>query len=401
MTRKTTLAAALAALVLCLAGPALAAAPIGAQAGTLDEALLRMNREVPGFGGLFHDAEGRVHVYLTETGDAALLERLGGDVQVHRGDYEFSDLYRWREALGALFARGDVVFLDVDETRNRVRVGVEAGRALATRSFDRELVRLRVPREAVEFVETDPIYELNHNVQHSFNPVPGGVEIGFSNFVCTLGFNVRFGDAGPCYFITNDHCSNVQGVTDGTQYFQPFGGVNIGQEVFDPPFFVGGACPVGFQCKFSDSTAAVYYNATMCEFARIARTFFNSIVINPATPRWFIVGKNYAPTANQRQIKQGRTTGLTAGALSGTCMNIQAAGTNIIRLCQNLVSSAATIVQGGDSGSPVFTLAPGSDQKVELAGILWGGNLPAGTTFVYSPIANVEADFGVLLPVGP
>ena len=397
MIRKLSLSLAVVALALCLAGSA-----FGQPAGSLDQDLLRMNREIPGFGGLFHDAEGRTHVYLTERGDVSLLKRLASDVQVLAGDYEFSQLYDWREELGALFALGDVVYLDIDETRNRVRVGVVAGSALATGSFDKELARLGVPRAAVELVESEPFFERVHTVQGAFNPVPGGVEIGWSTFACTLGFNVRFSNAGSCYFITNDHCSNIQGVTDLTQYFQPFGGANIGFERFDPPFFVGGACPAGFQCKFSDSTAAVYYNASDCEFGRIARTSLNSLIVDHTNPSWFIVGKNYAPGFNQRHLKQGRSTGLTSAALNATCVNVQAAGTNIVRLCQNLVgaSPGPVILLPGDSGSPVFTIAPGSNLKVLLAGILWGGTA-ANDIYVYSPIANVETDFGITLPVGP
>src|SRR5207302_10353156 len=53
-------------------------------------------------------------------------------------------------------------------------------------------------------------------------------------------------------------------------------------------------------------------------------------------------------------------------------------------LCQDQVSAG---VGAGDSGSPVFAIASGND--VQLRGILWGGTLD-GTSFVYSPIANIE-----------
>ena len=85
--------------------------------------------------------------------------------------------------------------------------------------------------------------------------------------------------------------------------------------------------------------------------------------------------------------KVGRTTGWSQGDVTGTCVNTGVSGTNIVQLCQDHVNAS---VGGGDSGSPVFSITdnPAIDD-VELKGILWGGN-SAGTTFVYSPIANVE-----------
>jgi hypothetical protein len=70
----------------------------------------------------------------------------------------------------------------------------------------------------------------------------------------------------------------------------------------------------------------------------------------------------------------------------------------VIRLCQDFVAAGTTIVAGGDSGSPVFKLADIPDTaevEVELYGVLWGGSSD-GTTFVYSPLTNIEKDLGTL-----
>jgi hypothetical protein len=56
-------------------------------------------------------------------------------------------------------------------------------------------------------------------------------------------------------------------------------------------------------------------------------------------------------------------------------------------------NSAAVIVQGGDSGSPVFRIESGGD--VTLLGNLWGGN-SSGTLFVYSPLSGIETELGEL-----
>ena len=61
-------------------------------------------------------------------------------------------------------------------------------------------------------------------------------------------------------------------------------------------------------------------------------------------------------------------------------------------LCQTFVTASGVIVQGGDSGSPVFAIYNGGN-NVTLLGGLWGGN-QSGTQFVYSPIANIEAELG-------
>ena len=87
--------------------------------------------------------------------------------------------------------------------------------------------------------------------------------------------------------------------------------------------------------------------------------------------------------------KIGRTTGWTQGNVRYTCVNTFVSGTNTVQLCQTWVDAG---VGGGDSGSNVFVQTGGG---VTLVGILWGGN-SSGTTFVYSPIANIEQELGAL-----
>ena len=82
--------------------------------------------------------------------------------------------------------------------------------------------------------------------------------------------------------------------------------------------------------------------------------------------------------------KVGRTTGWTAGQVTATCVDVLVLGSLNADLCQDVVSAG---VGAGDSGSAVFAITSGND--VQLRGILWGGNLD-GTSFVYSPIANIE-----------
>ena len=239
---------------------------------------------------------------------------------------------------------------------------------------------------------------LQTTVQGAFDPIPGGVQINFPGFLCTLGFNVELG--GHCYFVTNDHCTATSGQNDSTPYGQPLlSGGTVATEVFDPPFFSGAGCFPNAICRFSDAAVARYADPAMCEFGRIARTPVNSLNLdNP--DRWTIVSKQLTPFQNQLVAKQGRTTGRTEGRVQATCQDTGVSGTNPlqVRLCQATVTNnGQVVVQGGDSGSPVFRRRV-STSVAQLVGILWGGNVQ-GTEFVYSPMENIETDFGRSLPV--
>ena len=361
-----------------------------------DEGLALLNQELPGFGGMFYDDKGALNVYMVEGRSAGVSDLFGAEAQVLAGQYEFSQLQHYRESLRDLLGDSDIVLIDVDERLNRVRVGVDRNAGeLATRSAENRVASFSVPAEAVVFERVDPIHPMAHTLSSAFNPVPGGVEINFPGFLCTLGFNVRFGDAGPCYFMTNSHCTNVQGGVESTPYLQPAGGASIGTEIYDPTYFSGAPCPAGRVCRYSDSAGAIYNSPGLCEFGAIARTTApGSVAINHAIPRWKIVAKLASPTVGMLMAKTGRTTGWSEGPVVATCVDTAVAGTNITLLCQSFVNAA---VGGGDSGSPVFRRRLDSS-LAQLAGLLWGGN-GAGTQFVFSPMANIEFEVGGALPV--
>lgn len=394
--RLHTLTTLIGLAALLLAMPALAQTHPMLGLTTFDEGLVLLNRELPGFGGMFYDQEGHLNVYMVGGRQEGVVELFGADAQVLPGRYELAQLQRWRESMRDLLAEPGILLLDVDETLNRVRVGIDrASPRLATRSLERGLAERRIPREAVVFEETDPILPMV-TLSDPFNPVPGGVEINFPGFLCTLGFNLRFGGAdSPCYFMTNSHCTSIQGGVESTPYFQPAGGAHIGTEVYDPTYFTGAPCPVGRQCRYSDSAGALYDSPGLCEFGKIARTTgIGSTTVDPNAPRWMIVSKLGSPTVGQLMAKVGRTTGWTEGTVVATCVDTGVAGTNVTQLCQSFVNAG---VGPGDSGSPVFRRRLDSS-LAQLAGILWGGN-GAGTQFVFSPMDNIEFEVGRPLPV--
>ena len=134
-----------------------------------------------------------------------------------------------------LFELAGVVFTDADETTGRLVVGV----------MDREvegLVRARlhvlgVESESVDVVETEPIFPMA-TLRDQVRPVVAGLQIRFSGYLCSLGFNAT--RAAVAGYVTASHCSDKQGSVDGTLYYQPLDQVAdqfIGTEIADAAFF--------------------------------------------------------------------------------------------------------------------------------------------------------------------
>ncbi len=287
-----------------------------------------------------------------------------------------------------LFELAGVVYTSADETTGRYVVGV----------MDRDvegLVRARLPglgvlSRMVDVVETEPIFQLE-TLRDKVRPVEAGLQIRFSQYVCSLGFNAeRNGVAG---FVTASHCSTKQGQVDGTLYYQPLNQVSdefIGTEIADPAYVRGVAgCPRGKVCRYSDanfSRGADGVSFTLGGIAKTTGANNGSLEISGG----FTITDEGPATVGQTANKVGRTTGWTAGTVTNTCVNTAVSGSKIVLLCQDFVTAG---VGGGDSGSPVFRITSGN--KVTLLGNLWGGN-QSGTMFVYSPMANIEQELGTL-----
>src|SRR6266545_4322703 len=349
-------------------------------------------RTVPGFGGLFID-NGVPAVYLTDVTKRGSAEHaLGafaqsrgfaaGDIRVLQGRYAYGDLDRWTQAVSyEAFDQGGVVFVDLDEAANRVLVGVERG---ASHANIRSLAaRLGVPAGALVVRETDPIVYAA-TLQGQVRPVVAGLQIHFGNFLCSIGFNAVSG--GQNSFVTASHCTNKQGGTEGTQYFQSLSSQPnsfIGTEVDDPAYRrnLAPGCPKGRMCRYSDASRAAYASGVSFTLGGIAQTSGPNNGSLTITGTFNITSEAEAIVGDVAN-KVGRTTGWTQGAVTNTCVNTGVSGTRIVQLCQTFVSAG---VGGGDSGSDVFGLTGGNN--VKLLGILWGGN-GAGTLFVYSPIGN-------------
>jgi hypothetical protein len=366
-----------------------------------------LGRVVPGFGGFFFDAQGTPTVYLRDAGRRGDAERAlapylrnrgvaAGRLQVRKGDYDWAELDRWlSEASAEALALPGAVYVDADEASNRVRIGVERGAGSRIRG---SLARLSIPDAAVVIQETEPVRFAaaprprpkakpgsGPSLQGEVRPIIGGVQINFPGFLCTLGFS-----AGGS-FVTNSHCTNVQGGAEGTPYWQPtrtIAPTQIATEAEDPTYFSGrDGCPSGRVCRFSDASRAAYQTGAGFTVGRIAKTERpgRSLTITGS----FTIRREGAAASGSVVNKIGRTTGWSQGQVTAVCVNTNVSGTNITQLCQTFVSAT---VGSGDSGSPVFEIDSGTD--VGLVGILWGGS--GSRSYVFSPLSQVEDEIGAL-----
>ena len=299
-----------------------------------------------------------------------------------------------RERARPVFEVDGVVYVD-EADDGMLEVGVVGVNVV--QAVQQRLAGLGIPLERVRIVVTKPIHELA-TLRDSVRPLVGGLQIAFVKggltYLCTLGFIAVKG--GVTGFITNSHCTSKEFQPDGTVHHQPLPPNPVGAEASDPPAF---NCGGGLKCRWSDSVFDQLYSGVAASLGYIASTAgVNDGSITIAG--FYLIAFKHAGNAETGTTlrKVGRTTGQTEGVVTNTCADVRPIGSRVIRLCQDIVSAGTTIVAGGDSGSPVFKLADKPDTaevEVELYGVLWGGSSD-GTTFVYSPLTNIEKDLGTL-----
>lgn len=156
-----------------LSGVTLTARAIQSQGATKmethDDRLLRVERAAPGFGGMYVDRDGRLVVYLKDSSQLpaarAAIEAVFGPgtipaagMRAAEGQYTLSQLAAWTRRAGRVMELPGVVFLDLDEARNRVAIGVD-GRS-RTQAVEQLVTKLDIPRAAVVVEITDPVKPL-------------------------------------------------------------------------------------------------------------------------------------------------------------------------------------------------------------------------------------------------
>lgn len=389
-------------------------------AGDPNPSQMALARAIPGFGGYFLDRDGRPTVYLRDAAQRGRAERAlaralavrgvaAADLKVLRGRYDYADLDRWyRHVRSSVFLVQGIVYGDVDEGRNQLRFGVTD--PIAATVLQGILAMSGIPAGGFR-IESHPAYRPLATLRDRVRPLEGGLQINFfatpagipgPSLICTLGFNADAG--GVRSFITNSHCTNNEGGTAlPTDYYQHLrsGGAadHIGVEVDDPQWqlLLNADCPPPLQCRYSDAARVAYDPGADAPLGGIAMIDAPSTSLADTTHdivgQFVITGERADPLLGEVVQKVGRTTGWTLGPVTGTCVDVLALGTTHMRLCQSTVSA---LVDGGDSGSPVFART-GTGNDVTLLGILWGGNTDAtAPEFVFSPLSGIERELGDL-----
>jgi hypothetical protein len=341
--------------------------------------------------------------------------------------FTLPELDEWFVATSSILEQPGAVFIDLDERANRVVIGVEDGSMLQrARLLARDM---GVPEGAVQVVVTEPIYPMiNLQDFHGLTPRVGGLQIHFSNFRCTLGFNAKTTatsgqsqifpqgnngkgggkgggtgtESGQDSFITASHCTDAQGGVEDTRYGQPTLANPIGTEVDDPEYGnwrrVEG-CPRGGKCRWSDAARAAYdvagVTGRLGEIAKPAGNPNSGSIAWNGTSHFRITGEGAAIVGNTVN-KVGLRTGWTQGDVTRIDVDVRVFGTNIVLFDQTFVEGpgGAQVVDAGDSGSSTF-MTTGSGDNVTLVGLLWGGN-GSGTEFIYSTIGSIQNELGPL-----
>jgi hypothetical protein len=377
---------------------------------TFDEKMVKINRQVDGFGGFYKKDD--EYVIVSKNGLSKrrgnvpkvtdlISKKVGLDVasesagfSVSNGEYEFTELMEAKDEARRLLSKENVSYVDISEKRNRVVVGVTSNTKRVTSKLSKSVgaVSDRVVFERAQDVQF--LSSLQDDYTGYFKQ--GGLEIGYysgySKYLCTKSTTTKYYSGGSTEygFLTNSHCTAVQGGVEGTEYYQDAQDEStvVGVEENDPAYFTGGVCPSGQRCRYSDA-AFVDYQVYGFDYGGIHLTtsrdrFNGSLQISGEVD----ISEPGPAGVGTEVDKVGRTTGWTYGDVQATCVDVTV--NDVTMLCQTKVNSG---VGGGDSGSPVFRSTsggtPSDGDSVKYLGILWGG-IPSSDIYYYSPHSQIE-----------
>lgn len=384
---------------------------------TFDDRMAMIAQLQPAFGGLVFE-NGAMTVVTTrpELGVSALrtaITSVLGDprlrtlpMKARAGEYTFLQLYDWSQRLPAIFEVQGVRSFDIDEGKNRLRIGVEDEGV--RQPVEKRLLELGIPLEAVVLEKTEQAV-FTATLRDNFRNIIGGLHIDYPVSYCTLGFNTIYN--GQPAFATNGHCSNNWGVgNDQTPFWQNTrydSAEYIGNEVAESRVFnnaVDPRCPTSANlCKWSDLSFGSYIPAyhNQQAYGHIARptqrTQWGGGSLTIAMPNFTIMITNEAlfPFTGETVDKVGRTTGWTYGQVTATCQTTSVydfnSGKSYYMVCHHNVNAG---VGGGDSGSAVFYYDAASGNAT-MTGQLFGGI--GSTTFLFSPLNNMQSEFGNII----
>lgn len=423
----------------------------GAEIASYDDELVALSTLVKGFGGMYFDASGNLNVYLTPLEmleasratelaksrvKAALTRVFGEDVSMRyknkaanvtptiqfiSGQYTTAQLAEYRDQVVQALEQMDATYIDLDEGRNRVTIGIAAESMRAKVAAAIDLAKL--PQDAIRIVVSPVAKDFNTLTSYQ-RPILGGLAIASAKGkYCTLGFNARH-TQGANGFITASHCTDQRGGLEDTLFYQPDAladGVTnkyVGREIKDPPAW---ACPtllwISRQCRYSDAAFIAYdFGMTQVLADKLAVTpdlsnlyshymVGTSIVMKGSLeiiPSDTLTLRNN--TASRRAVqgdvvgKLGAYGGFSVGQVAETCVTQRTNQQNLVYLCQTRVTKLpnaayhSELFKPGDSGAVVFAASADAllFDNVQLKGIAWG--YIDEHTYVYSSEDLVRAE---------
>ncbi len=407
------------------------------QAKNIDEQFTEICDSHPNFSGMYME-KGRLIILVTDTDNISLqyddalfkafgiTEALFNKAEFKKAKYSFLDLHKaYKVLLTNLNRITNVTMTDIDEKKNRIRIGVSKGTDLVkTRVVINELfaqASIEVPQDMLTLEIMEPS-QIKGNMDNSIEVLPplglrgspgvkaGGLQLSFPigslglPGSCTWGFTARL--QGELGFVTNSHCTS-----DSTAGETLLGPTEYRQsELTDAPIIATSfqdALPLDPVPDVTDDEGnPLVVLAADAHFARFEDSFAappvgfiarpednqGSLNIDTQNPYFRIVDKQAAFLLGTEVNKVGRTTGWSSGEIESTCINVitTVATSVFLPACQY---RAGYLSLSGDSGSPVFVRVPGSEDEVILHGIHHSG------TGVYSAIDRVEEALGGALDV--
>lgn len=323
--------------------------------------------------------------------------------------FTFRQLARWRDLAseGMLGRHPLLVYVDMDEARNRVTLGILQDREGNERDdLRRRLEELGIPTAAMHFEHTTPIEPLAGasgppsssraaattatfldsyaTLRDNGSPFIGGLEIQSPTCTATLAVDYN----GSRHLAMASHCTDIIYEVDGHEVFQHDGVSRIGVETQDPLFTLFN----GARSRYSDAALALIDAGVQTRRGAIARPTGRNgggwsggsgpLTINPSRSFLTVTQVEQGQVMYAEVQKVGRTTGWTYGIIGATCVDDLSAD-GAWRRCS---THANFFAQPGDSGSPVFRWFGGDG--VTLMGILWGISASYSTYSGYQSFAR-------------
>ena len=169
----------------------------------VDREFAQIARDVPGFGGVARAADGSAVLYLTDPSRAAAAKQAvaararllrGIDLnrlQVRAARFDYVRLTDWRSRLREGLDVPGLVFLDIDESNNQLRVGVQKGTSHDV--VTAAIASLNVPADAVTVEDAEPV-RFATTLRDRIRSTVAGIQIAFNSADLPAGSLLRLLD---------------------------------------------------------------------------------------------------------------------------------------------------------------------------------------------------------------